>query len=115
MSAEEERLPNFEAFWPYYMGEHSLPETRRLHYVGTCSAMGLVLLSAIVGPGWLAFFAVFMGYGPAWVSHFFIEKNRPATFKYPLWSLFADFKMLWLAARGRLPDELRRLSIPEGR
>jgi hypothetical protein len=53
--------------------------------------------------------ALILGYGPAWVAHFFIENNQPATFKYPHWSLQADYKMLWLAMRGKMGDEMVRL------
>lgn len=104
-----ERLASFEAFWPYYVGEHSAEWTRRLHFVGTTAA-GLCLASAIATrrPA-LVLGALVAGYGPAWASHFFVEKNRPATFTYPLWSLLADFKMWSMIARGRMDAEVARV------
>lgn len=104
------RLGSFEEFWPYYVGEHRGAWTRRLHFVGTTAA-GLCLASAIASrrPG-LALGALVAGYGPAWVSHFFVEKNRPATFTYPLWSLLADFKMWSMIARGTMDAEVERVT-----
>lgn len=103
------RLESFEAFWPYYVGEHGSAWTRRLHFVGTTAA-GLCLASAIATrrPA-LVLGALVAGYGPAWASHFFVEKNRPATFTYPLWSLLADFKMWSMIARGTMDAEVARV------
>ena len=100
MSDEEFR--SFEEFWPFYVEQHSKPATRALHFVGTTAAIAC----ALGGP--LIALAPFCGYGPAWVSHFFIEKNRPATFKHPLWSLRADFRMFRLTLLGRMERELAR-------
>ncbi len=99
----------FAEFWPFYAGEHRHPTNRALHYVGTSSA--LLLLAYIVYSGrWgLLPIGLVIGYGPAWVGHFFIENNRPASFKYPLWSFFGDLKMLSLRLRGRMDAELIRL------
>lgn len=86
-------MKTFREFWPYYLNEHSNPLTRRLHFVGT--TLSLCLLGYAIlkrEPIWI-FAALMAGYGPAWVAHFFVEKNRPATFKHPVWSLVADFKM----------------------
>jgi hypothetical protein len=103
------RIQSFAEFWPYYVGEHRSPVCRGLHYFGTSLALVTVTSAIAVGPGWLAAVALVLGYGPAWVGHFFIEHNRPATFQYPLWSLLSDFKMLGLALRGRMGDEVVRL------
>ena len=111
MLMSEARIPTFEQFWPYYLGEHRNPTCRALHYFGTSMAIGTVAAAALtLNPMWLVA-TPFVGYGPAWIAHFFIEKNRPATFKYPLWSLRADFKMLGLAVRGRIDDEMRRCLV----
>ena len=104
-----ERISSFEEFWPYYVGEHRSPVCRGLHYFGTTLALTTVTFAFVKGPMWLAAVALVCGYGPAWVGHFFIERNRPATFKYPLWSLMSDFKMLSLAVRGKMADEVTRL------
>ncbi|WP_449434364.1 Mpo1-like protein [Pseudomonas putida] len=84
---------SFAEFYPYYLGEHSNPTCRRLHFVGT--SLVIALLAYAIGSGkWLLLLAVpLCGYGFAWVGHFFFEKNRPATFTYPLYSLIGDFAM----------------------
>jgi hypothetical protein len=98
----ERQFKSFADFWPYYLGEHSKSATRALHYVGTFTALaGLIALVAI-GKWWLFPLAFVPGYALAWVGHFFIEKNRPATFTYPLWSFMGDWKMLGLMLMGRL-------------
>lgn len=107
--AAQGRLASFAEFWPYYVGEHSDPWTRRLHFVGTTAA-GLCLASAIASRRPARILAALVaGYGPAWASHFFVEKNRPATFTYPLWSLLADFKMWSMIARGTMDAEVARV------
>lgn len=102
---------SFEDFWPFYLGEHKDPLNRGLHYVGTTMAIGTVGAAVVtVNPTWLLLTPV-VGYAPAWIGHFVIEKNRPATFKHPLWSLRGDLRMLKLALAGRIGDELDRLHI----
>ena len=103
------RIQSFAEFWPYYIGEHRSPVGRGLHYFGTTLAVLTGITAAVTSTGWLVPVALVLGYGPAWVAHFFIEHNRPATFEYPLWSLLSDFKMLSFALRGRMGDEMVRL------
>ena len=93
---------SFAEFYPYYLGEHSNPTCRRLHFVGT--SLVIALLAYTIGSGkWLLLLAVpVFGYGFAWVGHFFFEKNRPATFTYPLYSLAGDFVMFRDILRGTL-------------
>lgn len=93
---------SFADFWPYYLGEHSKPATRLLHGLGTLIALGLVGVLIAIGKWWLFPVALIPGYAFAWAAHFFIEKNRPATFKHPLWSFMGDWKMLALMLAGKL-------------
>ena len=102
-------LHSFEEFWPYYMGEHRNPVCRGLHYFGTTGALLIIIASiATMHPALLFAFPVF-GYGFAWIGHFFVEKNKPASFKYPGWSLLGDLKMISLLYTGRMGAELARL------
>ena len=84
---------SFSEFYPYYLSEHSNATCRRLHFVGT----SLVILTAafiLLTQNWsLLIVLPLLGYGFAWVGHFFYEKNKPATFTYPLWSFMGDFVM----------------------
>lgn len=119
-SAERHRPPNplrrgwevhsFEAFWPLYLQEHSQPLTRRLHVVGTLIGLALLGASFFGGPI-LAVVGIAVGYALAWIAHFRVEGNRPATFSHPLWSLRGDLKMTLLFVAGRLDDELRHHGI----
>ncbi len=101
------RIQKYDEFWLYYLREHSRPASRALHYLGTVCSMGAVVAAVLVSPWWLLAAPV-LGYGPAWIGHFVIEKNRPATFRYPLWSLISDYKMFGLAIIGKLGPELAR-------
>ena len=109
--SEAARIGTFAEFWPYYLREHRQPGTRVLHLVGTTLSLLLVLGAAVSERPLLLLGALVAGYGFAWVGHFAIERNRPATFRYPLWSFAADWKMWALALSGRLQPELRRAGI----
>ncbi len=104
-----DRYESFEAFWPYYVGEHSKKATRWMHFVGTTAAFGCLAGAVLTRRPALVAAALVAGYGPAWASHYFVEQNRPATFTYPLWSLLADFKMWGLMARGEMDAEVERV------
>ena len=106
------KIATYAEFWPHYLREHSKPETRSIHFVGTGLALGLLLAWAATGIGWFGLLALVGGYAPAWIAHFFVEKNRPATFTYPFWSLISDFRMAGLWAVGRLSGELGRAGVP---
>ena len=102
-------INSFDEFWPYYVEEHSLPATRALHFAGTATALALAATLAASGRWkWLPL-ALVPGYAAAWAGHFFVEKNRPATFKYPLWSFMADQKMFGLMLAGKMEEEIERI------
>jgi hypothetical protein len=109
-----DRFSDFESFWPHYLGEHSDPTTRALHALGTGLALGCLGAYALTRKRALLFGALAGGYGPAWVSHFFVEHNRPATFSHPLWSLRADLRMFRLTLLGQIDAEIARVGRPEG-
>ena len=96
------RFDNFAQFYPYYLNEHANPACRRLHFIGT--TLVIALLAYALGSGnWLLLLAVpVAGYGFAWVGHFFFEKNRPATFQHPFYSLLGDFVMYRDMLRGKV-------------
>ena len=99
-------ISTYRQFWPYYLREHAQPLTRAMHFFGTGLALAMLGMAVISVNGWFVPAALISGYGPAWAAHFMVEHNRPATFRFPLWSLFSDVRMagLWLA--GRLSKEL---------
>ena len=102
---------SFGEFWPFYLREHSKPRTRALHYAGTSLVIAIAAFALVTGR-WLWLLAIpLAGYGFAWIAHFRVEKNRPATFTYPLWSLGADFRMWWLWITGALRQELERAGV----
>ena len=98
--ANGERFASFEAFYPYYIHEHSNRICRRIHIVGSALVLVAAMLGVFVNAWWFAAMPV-IGYGFAWVGHFFFEKNRPATFKYPLWSLMGDWRMFFETVSGK--------------
>ncbi|MAZ01717.1 MAG: hypothetical protein CMN56_01105 [Sneathiella sp.] len=106
-----DKITTYEEFWPYYLREHSEPAGRQLHYLGTSLALASLMAAIIFQQPWLILLALVSGYGPAWIAHFFIEKNRPATFTYPFWSLYSDFRMYFYWLSGRLPEELKKAGI----
>ena len=104
----EDEMKSFGEFWPFYVREHSRPATRVLHAAGTMASTALVVVLVITGRWrWLPL-ALVVGYAFAWVAHFFVEHNRPATFKHPLWSFMADYKMVALMLTGRMGAEVAR-------
>jgi hypothetical protein len=103
-----DRIQTYAEFWPFYLREHSRASTRWLHFVGTSLGVGLGVSAGVTGRGVLVPVALVAAYGFAWLSHFGIEHNRPATFKYPLWSLISDFRMAGLMAMGQLGPHLER-------
>ena len=107
----ERACRSFTEFWPFYLREHSRPRPRALHYAGTSLVVAIALFALLSGRWTWLLLIPLAGYGFAWVAHFAVEKNRPATFTYPLWSLAADFKMWWLWLTRRLEPELRKAGV----
>lgn len=109
-----DRIETYSEFFLFYLREHAAPATRAFHYVAAVASMGCLSWGLFVGPWWIALLMPVAGYGPAWVSHAVIEHNKPATFRYPLWSLISDYWMTALWATGRLPRYLARAGVKDG-
>lgn len=111
MTVGEDRLgpryASFAEFWPFYIREHSRAPTRWLHFSGLLLAAVALAAGLTLGSRYLLLVPI-AGYGLAWAGHFFVEGNRPATFRYPLYSLRGDFRMFRLMATGRMQAELDR-------
>ncbi|MDM8356973.1 DUF962 domain-containing protein [Pandoraea communis] len=96
------RFRRFSDFYPFYLGEHRNPICRRLHFVGSWGVIGFLVMFAVTGNPWWLLAAVVCGYAFAWVGHVFFEKNRPATFRHPLYSLMGDWVMFRDICLGRI-------------
>jgi hypothetical protein len=109
MMNKEDRINTFEEFWLYYVREHSTAGCRLLHFIG--STLGIVCLVStfITGNLWFIPLGLALGYSFAWIGHFLIEHNKPATFQYPLWSFLADWKMWRIMLLGRISEEIERI------
>lgn len=102
----ERKYKTFAQFYPYYLTEHSDKTCRTLHYIGT-SLFLCVLLYSIITQKWSFLWLIpVVGYGFAWVGHFFFEKNKPATFTYPFFSLFSDFVMVYHFLTGQIDKKM---------
>jgi hypothetical protein len=104
-------MKSFEEFWPFYLHEHLHPMNRGLHLFG--SFFSLLLLGYFAyHQAWIKISYCFLvGYTFAWIGHFFIEHNRPATFKAPFWSFAGDWKMFYFFTTGRLKSEFKRFNL----
>ena len=102
---------SYAEFWPFYLAEHSKASTRAVHYVGTIGSIVGAAIAVLTQNWWWLLAVPVLGYGPAWYGHFFIEHNKPATFKAPFWSLISDYRMCWLWLTGRLGNELMKYQI----
>lgn len=94
------RISSLKEFFPFYLQEHQDPMSRKLHFLGTSLILLWLILAVLTGDPWWLILIPLVGYGCAWVGHAFYERNRPATFKYPLYSLASDFILFWRLLTG---------------
>ena len=110
-SAAAERITTYRDFYPFYLREHSDPMNRLLHYIGTTLVLAVLVAGLVLQNYWLLLLMPVMGYGFAWIGHFFVERNRPATFTYPVWSLVSDWIMYFRFLTGQLGKDLRQAGV----
>ncbi|BCO17582.1 DUF962 domain-containing protein [Alteromonas sp. McT4-15] len=101
-SESSTQFTSFSEFYPFYLKEHSDATCRTLHFIGSWLVLGVVALSVYTSNYTLLWLVPVVGYGFAWVGHFFFEKNKPATFKYPLYSFIGDWVMFKDILLGRI-------------
>lgn len=97
-----DRIKTYKEFYNFYLTEHSNKTCRTLHFIGTALVFFIAFFAVYFSRSFLWIFVPLVGYGFAWVGHFYFEKNKPATFKYPLWSLASDFKMFFQILSGKI-------------
>ncbi len=102
----ERKYKSFRSFYPYYLTEHGDLANRTLHFIGTAGILVILVLAIALQKWWMLALIPFFGYGFAWAGHFFIERNKPATFTYPLYSLGSDFVMFWHILTGQISKKL---------
>lgn len=100
---DAKRYASFREFYPFYLSEHQDRTCRRMHFIGTTLVLCCVAAAIGSGNAWWLLLIPLLGYGFAWLGHFLFEHNRPATFKYPLWSLMGDWVMYRDILYGRIP------------
>jgi hypothetical protein len=93
---------SFAEFYRFYLSEHRHPVSRLLHYLGTWGSVIFVVVAQLTGEPWWYLAAALSGYTFAWIGHFRFERNKPATFRYPFYSLASDFRMWWELNLGKL-------------
>ncbi len=102
-------MRSYREFWPFYVRQHLKPGTRALHFLGTSAVILCIAAAGATQEWWLLLLGPIVAYGPAWIAHLFIERNKPATFTHPLWSLIGDFHMYGLMWLGRMDAEIARI------
>ena len=107
-ASKDHRFTSFSEFYPYYLSEHRNSTCRSLHYIGSSIGLGVLLFALTSGKFQYIPLALIAGYAFAWVGHFFFEHNKPATFRYPLWSFIGDWVMLKDFLLGRIDRKLPR-------
>ena len=96
------RFASFREFYPFYLSEHANRVSRRLHFIGSCGVLVLIGVAITRHNAWWLVAALVCGCGFAWIGHFFFEKNRPATFTHPIYSLMGDWMMFWQVLTGKV-------------
>ncbi len=96
------KIQSYSEFYRFYLTEHQNKTCRSLHFIGTSLVFVLIFLALYLSLSVLWYFVPLMGYGFAWVGHYYFEKNKPATFTYPFWSLISDFRMFFDIVLGRI-------------
>ena len=99
----EKQYKTFRDFYPYYLSQHTNPTCRVLHFIGSSIVLAALVVAFITRNAWWLAAMPLAGYGFAWVGHFFFEKNRPATFTYPLYSFAGDWVMYYQLLMGKIP------------
>lgn len=99
----EKQYKTFRDFYPYYLSQHTNPTCRVLHFIGSSIVLAALVVAFITRNAWWLAAMPLAGYGFAWVGHFFFEKNRPATFTYPLYSFAGDWVMYCQLLMGKIP------------
>lgn len=89
----KQQFNTFSDFYPFYLSQHQNRMCRKLHFIGSCLVLLLLVIAVLSQAWWLCWFIPVVGYGFAWLGHFMFEHNRPATFQYPLYSLIGDWVM----------------------
>ena len=102
MNETDRNFSSFNEFYPYYLTEHRNRTSRRLHFTGTLLVILILFYAVISGRYFLLLLLPVAGYSFAWFGHFLFEKNKPATFKYPYYSLLGDFRMFRDMLTGRI-------------
>ncbi|EQA47182.1 PF06127 family protein [Leptospira broomii serovar Hurstbridge str. 5399] len=109
--SQETNYTTLGEFWPFYLREHSNKLNRILHFIGTSIALGWIISAVAFLNPWYLLGALFSGYLFAWIGHFFVEKNRPATFTYPIKSFLSDWRMFFYTITGQLGKELQKAGV----
>lgn len=105
-----QKFKTLKEFYPFYLSEHRDLTSRILHFIGT-GLVVLLFIAAMMFHNYQFLIAIpFVGYGFAWVGHYFFEKNKPATFQYPLFSLASDFILFWDLLSGKQPFRIEEKS-----
>ncbi len=97
------QFDSYSQFYAYYLTQHAHPVSRTLHFIGSTIVLGVLATSIVTGNWWLLLLVPVIGYGFAWAGHFGFEKNKPATFGHPFYSLASDWVMWWQMLTGKVP------------
>lgn len=111
METQNKTYNTLNEFWPFYLSEHANPVNRRLHFIGSTFSLIFIVMAILSLDAYFLLAALFSGYGFAWIGHFVIEKNRPATFKYPFKSFISDWRMYISILTFQIDKEMEKYSI----